>query len=67
MKVGTRVKNLMEQARPSAKDMVRKTHYVNGKIYRRFEKLCREQGRSTSELINAMIMDFVETFGGEEK
>lgn len=62
--LGPKTEHLMSlPPKANPEDMVRKTHYLDGNAYEAFEKLCKKRGRSTSEIINSMIADFIEAYG----
>lgn len=58
--VGRHVADLMGQAPPGKKS--RHTHYLTTDSYHRFEQICRSRDRGPSEVLDALIRDFLERY-----
>jgi hypothetical protein len=51
---------LMAAPKPAEKS--RRTLYLNDSNYRKLEKLCADKGRSPSEMVDALIDDFLSQY-----
>lgn len=63
-----RTKKLLGPADSGSKpDKARTTFYLDKKVYKRFQALCSRKGRTTSEVIEAIMADLLEELPEQEK